>query len=815
MAKRQAGSQITKDRNDDSDGDYDDVPPQFQKASANIMARRKIARPGKLRHHNSGAALSNASFGFGSVSGSLDVDINSKITALNKRFLESVLQYQSTVDSNELVNLIPVCQKYIDYYNSIKPSTNGGNTNGGAPKSLFSSIPSAKPTAPASAPAPAPAPYTIPTPMASSAPAATPISVSLLPAAPKLNAFTGISTGASAPKPSFTASSSDSKPNPFSGISTGFAPESAPAPALSSDSKASPSLFTFGKPQNQASTVATPSSTTVAALVSAAAPAPVSKPAPAPKPVPEVVEVSSSDESLDDEVKIQGPQFVLSNKPTIKNSPFTFGPKPEKKKDDSDSDLESEVEIKGPTFTFNKTIKDSVFKFKSQETQKLDGQTTPVFSFGQTAPVANKEAENSKPVFSFGLSQNKPATDKPAFSFGQKSDTPAADKPAFSFGQKVEQPASDKPAFSFGSAPKTSAFGSSSTVPAFNFSASLEEPKVLDASETEPKTTFAFGGSSTAKSDDKPAFSFGTAASAKPVIAFGNGSEKKSEDKPAFSFNSIPNTEKTEEPKPAFSFGGSQPFAFGSSAANNKPAFGFGQTPAESSKPVFQFNSSSLGTPTEEKKDDNKPTFLFGSSSSTGFGSSAPKFNLGGANGTSSSLFGGESKPGFGFSFGGASSAPSTATEPAPAKENAVGEVVEGSESTAKFDPVVKLTEEVASTTGEENESTSYTKRAKLMLFQKDNSEEPYKTIGLGDLKVLKHNESGKSRILVRTDGGQRILLNSLVDKQLKYEAVGNGSMVRVPVINPESKLLDTYVVKVKTPADGKELLEALQQAQN
>jgi ribosomal protein S25 len=55
------------------------------------------------------------------------------------------------------------------------------------------------------------------------------------------------------------------------------------------------------------------------------------------KPEPKVTKEvqpsnSDSDPDSDDDIKIEGPKFTLTTKPTVKKSPFSFGPKPVKKK---------------------------------------------------------------------------------------------------------------------------------------------------------------------------------------------------------------------------------------------------------------------------------------------------------------------------------------------------------------------------------------------------------------------------------------------------------------------------------------------------
>ncbi|KAK7679845.1 hypothetical protein QCA50_017172 [Cerrena zonata] len=513
----------------------------------------------------------------------------------------------------------------------------------------------------------------------------------------------------------------------------------------------------------------------------------------------------SDSESEEEEVKVEGPKFTLASKPTVKKSPFSFGPKPAKKPS-SDSDSESEVEIKGPSFTFNKQIKDDVFKLNNPP--KENSSSKPSFNFG--SQVSNdddskpnpfgflkqgEKKEEPKPAFSFGA---KPAEEKkeeprPAFSFGSK---PAGDsKPAFSFGAKPAEEKKDesKPAFSFTPKP------AGDSKPAFSFGAKPAEEK-----KDESKPAFSFGAkpAEEKKEEPKPAFSFGAkpAGDSKPAFSFGAkpAEENKDESKPAFSFGAKPAEEKKEEPKPAFSFGAKP-------AGDSKPAFSFGAKPAEASKP-FSFNSSSkpftFGSSDEKKDDQPKSLFqgsdAFGTKPSTEnplSGLSKPAFNFG-SSATSSKPFGGSA----GFNFG-ASSNNQTNNADSSKQES---ELVPEEETGGDFKPVGSLSNEKIDTpsTGEENEEVLFEKKTKLMLFDASNTENPYTSKGLGDLKVLKNKETNKSRILVRAEGGLRVLLNTLINKDMIYDTIGNGSLVRVPTINPDDKSIETFVMKVKTPDD-------------
>ncbi|OVF04664.1 putative nucleoporin [Clavispora lusitaniae] len=560
---------------------------------------------------------------------------------------------------------------------------------------------------------------------------------------------------------------------------------------------------------------------------------------------------SEGEESEDEKkpVVIKGPTFTLSEKPTVKKSPFSFGPKAAKKPS-SDSDSDSDIEIKGPTFTFNKTIADPVFKVGAAKSQGADSKQTG-FSFGSSSDnkdnskdsedKSEKSKDNSSGKFSFGNSSSASTSEsapKPAFSFGAKSaetaeSKPVGEKPAFSFGSKPET-TENKPAFSFGSKPATTenkpafSFGSkpetTENKPAFSFGS---KPDVTDS-----KPAFSFGNK-TADSTGKPAFSFSAKPNEdsenKPSISFGttNGSKpaETGESKPAFSFGSKP-TENTES-KPAFSFGSksaetneSKPaFSFGSKSVTGEPtpAFSFGSKTSETpeSKPAFSFGTTPS---TEIKQGETKPAFSFGSSqgkdsfssSSTGFSfGSGATFNTSKANTASATGSHEVAQKPLSFGFSKPAEGESESKETKESEEK-----VEEEDTGAEFAPIASLGSQEVTNTGEEDENVVYQRKSKLMLYDPENKESPYKNMGVGELKLLSKKDGSSSRILVRADGGLRVLLNILVLKDVSYATMGNGSLVRAPAVNSEGKI-ETYVLKVKTPADGKELCDALNQIKN
>ncbi|XP_010032988.1 ran-binding protein 1 homolog c [Eucalyptus grandis] len=78
----------------------------------------------------------------------------------------------------------------------------------------------------------------------------------------------------------------------------------------------------------------------------------------------------------------------------------------------------------------------------------------------------------------------------------------------------------------------------------------------------------------------------------------------------------------------------------------------------------------------------------------------------------------------------------------------------------AQVAPIVKL-EEVAVTTGEEDEDAILDLKAKLYRFDKDGRQ--WKERGAGTVKFLKHKETGKVRLVMRQSKTLKICANHLV----------------------------------------------------
>ncbi|KEZ45298.1 hypothetical protein SAPIO_CDS2096 [Scedosporium apiospermum] len=82
------------------------------------------------------------------------------------------------------------------------------------------------------------------------------------------------------------------------------------------------------------------------------------------------------------------------------------------------------------------------------------------------------------------------------------------------------------------------------------------------------------------------------------------------------------------------------------------------------------------------------------------------------------------------------------------------------------FDPVIKLTEKVETKTNEESEEQVFKMRAKLFKFVKESTE--WKERGTGDVRLLKHKENGKTRLVMRRDKTLKVCANHYIVPEMK-----------------------------------------------
>ena len=94
----------------------------------------------------------------------------------------------------------------------------------------------------------------------------------------------------------------------------------------------------------------------------------------------------------------------------------------------------------------------------------------------------------------------------------------------------------------------------------------------------------------------------------------------------------------------------------------------------------------------------------------------------------------------------------------AEAGEGGEDEKAEEEEADVHFEPVVHLTEKVDTKTNEEAEEQTFKMRAKLFKFDRESRE--WKERGTGDVRLLKHRENGKTRLVMRRDKTLKVCAN-------------------------------------------------------
>ncbi|XP_072764779.1 E3 SUMO-protein ligase RanBP2 [Anoplolepis gracilipes] len=116
----------------------------------------------------------------------------------------------------------------------------------------------------------------------------------------------------------------------------------------------------------------------------------------------------------------------------------------------------------------------------------------------------------------------------------------------------------------------------------------------------------------------------------------------------------------------------------------------------------------------------------------------------------------------FGFNFAAKSPAKSPGGGGGETSED---EVVESED--VHFSPVIPLPDKIEVKTGEEDEEILYSHRAKLFRF--DTALKEWKERGLGDIKLLRHKETGKLRLIMRRDHVLKLCLNHHLSSELEF----------------------------------------------
>jgi hypothetical protein len=123
----------------------------------------------------------------------------------------------------------------------------------------------------------------------------------------------------------------------------------------------------------------------------------------------------------------------------------------------------------------------------------------------------------------------------------------------------------------------------------------------------------------------------------------------------------------------------------------------------------------------------------------------------------------------------------------------------------------------MSSRPGEENEEVLFEARSKALKLvteevAKEKKLEPgFNTQGVGQLRVLKHRITGKTRLLLRAEPGSNIVINTALTATMTYKATETKGSGAVKFGIPTATGIDHWVAKVKTPAMAEELAGILE----
>lgn len=246
----------------------------------------------------------------------------------------------------------------------------------------------------------------------------------------------------------------------------------------------------------------------------------------------------------------------------------------------------------------------------------------------------------------------------------------------------------------------------------------------------------------------------------------------------------------------------------------------------------------------------SKPTFCFGnlggatvspqttiSANSSAFGLSTFNFSLGSQPkpATESNVPQLDSKE-FSFVFKGKSPAKAQANVSTGVEDVSDDENVEEEENNTYFTPVIPLPDKIEVKSGEEDEEVLYTHRAKLYRFR----EKEWRERGLGDIKILRHKQTGKLRyvnlltllfevllrsnnfhfkyfsVVMRREQIHKICLNHVLAPEIEYK-IKDGKSWQFVVSDFSEGVLETdnFCIRFKTDEIALDFKKAIDGALN
>ncbi|KAJ1118109.1 hypothetical protein NDU88_006304 [Pleurodeles waltl] len=131
------------------------------------------------------------------------------------------------------------------------------------------------------------------------------------------------------------------------------------------------------------------------------------------------------------------------------------------------------------------------------------------------------------------------------------------------------------------------------------------------------------------------------------------------------------------------------------------------------------------------------------------------------------------------------------------------------------FEPVVQLPEKVELVTGEEEEQVLYSQRVKLFRFDPDTSQ--WKERGVGNLKILRNQDNGKLRILMRREQVLKVCSNHWITTTMNLKPLSGSDRAWMWLANDFSDgdaKLEQLAAKFKTPEQAEEFRQKFEECQ-
>ncbi|XP_016369049.1 E3 SUMO-protein ligase RanBP2-like isoform X2 [Sinocyclocheilus rhinocerous] len=118
-----------------------------------------------------------------------------------------------------------------------------------------------------------------------------------------------------------------------------------------------------------------------------------------------------------------------------------------------------------------------------------------------------------------------------------------------------------------------------------------------------------------------------------------------------------------------------------------------------------------------------------------------------------------------------------------------------------QFEPVVQMPEKVDLVTGEEDEKVLYSQRVKLFRFDTETNQ--WKERGVGNLKLLKNNQNGRLRVLMRRDQVLKVCANHWITTTMNLKPLSGSDrawMWMASDFSDGDAKLEQLAAKFKTP---------------